>query len=173
MRLCLLITYFIMGVISTVSAQDFDQNHGTAILMFDTRGGQKPRTADGPVLKIYADGTVVARAEKPGDPPIVGYLSQEEQVAFFQELVYDTGILDMTTSSIQNEITMQNSQLRQFPGAPVTFLYIHLPKGSTSISIKGVSILAYLVPEAASIQKLYFIQRSLFNFVKRINAEAS
>jgi hypothetical protein len=173
MRFILMITYCLLAGISEVGAHSVGLEPRRIVLTFDMRGGQKPRIADGPVLTIYKDGTVVTRALKPGDPPVIKHFSAEEQAAFFREFFDKTGVLNMTTSSIENEIMNKSPQLRPFPSAPVTCLSLHLMNESTSICIKGVSAKAYLVPEAASLQQFYLMQRRLLSFVKQINMEAN
>ncbi len=135
------------------------------------RGGQKPRTTDGPVLQIYVNRKVTARALKPGDPQVSIQLSKEELDTLLKELIDDTNILEITTASIEAELRKQNSRLHQFPDAPTTFLSIQLQQGSTLISIKGVSALAYLVPDASSLQTLFSIQRRLLNLSEQVNTE--
>ncbi len=172
MKFWLLIAIYLMSTFSVVNAQEFGPNPDALILSFDMQGGQKPRTADGPVLQIYANGTVITRATKPGDSPLITQISEDDQIALFNELVDDSGILNITTESIEHEIKTLQPQLRQFPDTPVTSLSIDLPKGSTSIRIKGVSAQAYLVPEAASLQSLFSVQRLLLDFAQRVNAES-
>lgn len=172
MRCWLLISIALLASVLVVIAQPTDPDPDAVILTFDMRGGQKPRIADGPILQLNANGTVIVRATKPGDLPVITQLSPDEQVAFLKELVEEMAILSVTTVGIEEEIAMHDPPLRRVPHAPVTLLSIHLPVGSTSILVKGVSALAYRAPEAPSIQNLFRIQRHLMNFAKHVKATA-
>jgi hypothetical protein len=171
MRLFLFITMYLTGSFLALNATNIDQVSDSIIITFDMRGGQKPRSADGPVLQLHSSGKLIVRALKPGDPPLTVFISQQDQVDLISKLIDDMNALALSTANIEQDIHSQNIQIRSFPDAPITFLSLDLPNGSTLVAIKGVSALAYIVPNATSLQKLLSIQRFLLDYANQINAQ--
>ena len=140
----------------------------TVVLALDMSGGQKPRTGDVPVLQIFANGTIIARALMPNDPPILARLSQKEADALFREILLEYDALYLTNASIEAEMDRLADQSSRIADAPITFLRIALMEDVVEVRIKALSRLARTNPEAVTLNNLYAIQVRLQKLARDI-----
>lgn len=148
-------------------ARDLGSDPQAVILTLEMRGGQKPRVSDGPVLRIAADGTMTLRAAKPGDPPVISNLTEDELERLLAQLVKQLDVLSITDAAIEAEIAAGGKRRGTVLDAPTTVLSIALPEGSTSVSVNGVSALARAISPSPTLDRLYDVQRILLDLAER------
>ncbi|QCO55979.1 hypothetical protein EOK75_09640 [Pseudorhodobacter turbinis] len=172
MRFLLMLVLVWQGLTTSVQARDFGMTPDAIVLTFNMSGGQKPRTGEAPILAIAADGTITARATRPGDPPVISHLDEAARNALFQELIDDDAALAITTKAIEAEVADSGLRLRTVPGAPTTSLTVDLPEGHTAVTLKGVSAMARQLPEAATLHRLFRIQTRLLDIAAGLTKPA-
>lgn len=151
-----------MALATSVSARDLGPDPTAVILRFDMSGGQMPRTADGPILEITADGGILLRAVRPGDPRVKAKMSKQELNDLLAELIDDLNACNINEKTAIDQALKNGAfSARQFADAPTTSLQIAVPDCRNDVSIYSVGPLAKQAPKAEMIQQMHKIQLRL------------
>ncbi|WP_050527478.1 hypothetical protein [Pseudorhodobacter aquimaris] len=163
MRFLLVMLLVLQGLATSAQARDFGMTPNAIVLTFDMSSGQKPRKGEAPILTITSDGTITARGQRPGDPPVVSHLDEAAKDTLFNELIDENAALAISTTAIEAEVSNSGLRLRNVPDAPTTSLTITLPEGQTPVTLKGVSAMARQLPDAAVLHRFFRVQTRLLD----------
>jgi hypothetical protein len=177
-QLVILCAYLLMlGASTTLRANDIrDWNLGTdpaaIILSFDVSGGQRPRSAEGPLLEIAASGAASARAQQPGQPRVTVQLSAKALAALLDTIVTELGALEIDTDAIHAAIAAADKPPLRIADASTTSLTLTLGNKRHSISVYALPQQASQHPGIAALQRFHEIARHLREKAAALNTPA-
>ncbi|MCZ4305671.1 hypothetical protein O4G98_13080 [Zoogloeaceae bacterium G21618-S1] len=142
------------------------------ILSFDVSGGQRPRSAEGPLLEISASGAASARARQPGQPRVTVQLSAKELAALLDTVVTKLGALEIDADAIHAAIAATDKPAMRIADASTTSLTLTLADKHRNISIYALPQQASRHPNIAALQRFHEIARRLREKAAALNAPA-
>lgn len=125
------------------------------VLVFDIVGGQRPRSADGPLLVLSATGQISVRPPRPGDARITVQLSPAESAALLDAVVTQYGAFDIDGAAIDDALSRAGDGRLRIADASTTSLTLTLDDRHHAVSVTALPQQARRHPEIVPLQRFF------------------
>lgn len=170
MRPCLISRWMLRCCVAALVAGAFGMRHVGAeqirnspdlVLAFDIAGGQRPRSADGPLLTLSAAGLASVRAPRPGEPRMAVQLSPAEARALLDTVVSRYGAFDIDSDAIHQALSQADRPRLRIADASTTSLTLAIDGRHHAVSVNALPQQAARHPGIAPLQRFLQLSRYL------------